>query len=249
MHPVTQWIVNGMSSLLFPPTCSICDGPVGNFEEVICAYCRDSIFIVSSPYCEICGRPLPEGQEHRQSCGRCMSTPPYFDKVRYGVFHQGNLRRALINFKYDGLLHHGRGLALLIIETFYKYFINDDIDVIIPMPMHPRRLIKRGFNQVVFLGDRLADRTGITMKRDVLVKVRDTLPQVGLSRALRLTNVRGSFGVTRPKELRGKRLLLLDDVSTTGSTIAEAAHTLKKSGSVAVFVLVLALRIPSVGSE
>ncbi|MGB9616657.1 MAG: ComF family protein [Desulfomonilaceae bacterium] len=178
-----------------------------------------------------------------------MTIPPPFEKARYAVFHQGKVRRALINFKYGGLLHHGRGLSLLLTEAFQHFFGGCHIDFIAPMPMHPRRLITRGFNQVVFLGGKLANHTGIPMKRDMLVKIRDTPPQVGLSRSQRLTNVKGSFGITNPEELRGRRVLLLDDVSTTGSTIAEASRALKKAGASAVSVLVLALRIPGIDNE
>uniref|UniRef100_A0A7C4EWX5 ComF family protein n=1 Tax=Desulfomonile tiedjei TaxID=2358 RepID=A0A7C4EWX5_9BACT len=249
MHRAAKWVIDGISSLLFPPCCTICEKPVGNPEEVICASCRDSLAYVEIPLCETCGRPLPDGHEPGQLCGKCMSTSPPFDKARYAVFHQGNVRRALVNFKYGGLLHHGRGLSLLLTEAFQKFFGSSHIDFIVPMPMHPRRLIKRGFNQVVFLGGKLAEHTGIPMKRGALVKIRDTLPQVGLSRTQRLTNVKGSFGVSKSEELRGRQVLLLDDVSTTGSTIAEAALTLKKAGTTAVFVLVLALRIPASGNE
>jgi len=178
-----------------------------------------------------------------------MTAPPPFERARYGFFHERNLRRALINFKYNGLLHHGRGLALLLSETFQESFGKEDMDFIIPMPMHRRRLIERGFNQVILLGGRLSRRTGIPMERDIFRKIRDTIPQVGLTRSQRLTNVKGSFGVTDAGKLSGKRLLLLDDVSTTGSTIAEAALTLKRAGASAVIVLVLALRVPGVGNE
>lgn len=212
MQTVTRWIVDGISSLLFPPCCRICSEPVGNPEEIICETCRKDMVRVSGYICETCGRPLPDGQSVGQCCGRCMIAPPPFERARYGFFHQGNVRRALIDFKYGGLMHHGKGLAQLLSETFRESFSGDDIDLIIPMPMHPRRLIKRGFNQVVYLAGRLAHNTGIPMKRNVLKKIKDTVPQVGLSRSQRLTNVKGSFGVARTEDLMGKRLLLLDDV-------------------------------------
>ncbi len=249
MHRAAKWVLDGISSLLFPPCCALCENLVPTAGEVICASCRDSLLYVDFPLCETCGRPLPHGHGADQLCGQCINTPPPFDKARYAVFHQGHVRRALINFKYGGLLHHGRGLSLLLTEAFEKFFSRCRIDFITPMPMHPRRLIERGFNQVFFLGGKLANHTGIPLKRDMLIKVRDTLPQVGLSRTRRVTNVKGSFGTAGSGELRGAQVLLLDDVSTTGSTIGEAARALKQAGASAVFVLVLALRIPGIGNE
>ncbi len=242
-------IIDGICSLVFPPCCSICDESVSSSYEIICSSCRDGFVRVSGNICETCGRPLSDAQEKGAVCGRCITEPPPFEMARYGFFHVGNLRRALIDFKYFGRLHHGQGLALLLNETFQQAFSKKDIDLIIPMPMHPRRLIKRGFNQVVLLGDRLARATGIPMKRDTLRKIKDTMPQVGLTRTQRLTNVAGSFGVLSPEEVCDRSLLLLDDVSTTGSTIKEATHVLKRAGASSVAVLVLALRIPEVVNE
>jgi ComF family protein len=179
-------------------------------------------------------------------CGACLNAPPPYRKARFGVVHVGNVRRALIGFKYYGQIHRRAALARILTETFDHYFNADNADVIIPMPMHPRRLIQRGFNQVVLLGESLTRHSGIPLYRNTLTKIIDTLPQVGLPRAQRVKNIKGSFGTNGNERIRGKRVLLVDDVSTTGSTISEASKTLMHSGANSIDVIVLALRTRNV---
>jgi len=109
--------------------------------------------------------------------------------------------------------------------------------------MHRKRLIQRGFNQVVLLAKKLSQDTGIPLDRTSFQKIKDTPPQVGLTRTARVKNLRGSFAVRRPDRIKGLKVLLIDDVATTGSTIAEAAKTIMRGGAERVDVLVLAVRM------
>ncbi len=114
--------------------------------------------------------------------------------------------------------------------------------MIVPVPIHRRRLVSRGYNQTVVLGERLAAEIGMPLDRFSLVKKRDTPPQVGLTKRERMTNVRGSFAVPDSGAVRGKNVLLIDDVATTGSTVEEASKTVLRAGAARVCVLVLSFR-------
>lgn len=236
-----------ISAVFFPPSCGFCDEPIHHRTSLICDACRDSLGAVPSPFCDTCGRPFTAAAlEGSHVCGGCLSSPPPYRKARFGVAHAGTVRRALIAFKYSGQIHRRPALGSVFIETFDRFFAAGDFDVIVPMPIHPRQLIQRGFNQVILLGATLSRHTRIPMCRTVLRKIKDTPPQVGLPRSQRLKNVKGSFGTTGNERIRDKRVLLIDDVSTTGSTISEASKTLMRSGAHSVEVMVLALRMPTI---
>jgi ComF family protein len=153
------------------------------------------------------------------------------------------LRDSLVRFKFYGALHLGRTLSEILIRAFHRYFDPTHYDLIIPIPIHRKRLTVRGFNQALLLAERLSSHTGIPVDRTTFRKTLDTPPQVGLSRHERVKNLRGSFAVSNPARIRDRRILLVDDVITTGSTIAEAAGTLKRGKASSVSALVLALRI------
>jgi len=172
-----------------------------------------------------------------------MENPPY-GKSRYGVWYERAFRKALIAFKYNGALHLGNALGQFLIEAFRIHYAGSQFDAIVPIPLHLTRLCSRGHNQVVILGQKLSRASGIPLARTCLEKKVNRPPQVGLSRSERAVNVRGSFGVAKANTIKGRRILLIDDVATTGATVTEAARTLMRSGAFHVDVLVLALRAP-----
>jgi ComF family protein len=182
------------------------------------------------------------GDDGQLLCGACLASPPPYDRARFGFVYGGSMSRALLRFKYHGGLDLTRWLSDLLIEAYVRYYREDPPDLVVPVPMHRAQLVRRGYNQVVELGKRLCRSQGLGFDRYALVKIRRTEAQVGLSRAARLTNLHRAFAVNRPDRVRDKRVLLLDDVSTTGTTIGEAARVLHRAGARNVRVLVLALR-------
>jgi competence protein ComFC len=233
-------ILHGLSDLFFPPACVLCDAPEVKTDERLCFKCAETIKLIPDIVCPKCG--LPISQPDSAAFHPCKRERPAYGRARYGYFHEGAVRECVVGLKYNGSLKMGEAVSDLLIKAFNRYFRPHEFDLIIPVPVHRKRLSKRGFNQTVVVSQDLSDFTGIPLQRRALKKTRDTPPQVGLSRSQRMSNLAGSFGVKRPSLISRARILLIDDVSTTGSTIREASRALMDSGARSVDVLVLAFR-------
>jgi ComF family protein len=233
-----------LSDLFFPPACAFCEAAIVESDAFLCEACADSMDRVSEPICVQCGLPVPGlAIQGSDTCGRCLADPPSYERARYAVYYQGRVRDALLRFKFAGALHVAAALSQILTEAYRRYFQSGDFDLIVPVPIHRSRLIHRGFNQVVVLAQELSRDTRIPLDRTSFKKTKDTPPQVGLTRPARVKNLRGSFGIPRQDRIRGRKVLLVDDVATTGSTIAEAAKAIKRGGAARVDVLVLAVRM------
>jgi ComF family protein len=229
-------------NLLYPPFCCGCGerAPHPGF----CDRCRARITTPQSPLCDVCGIPFAaaDGADHR--CGRCLVRRPAFRRARAGAVYDAAdsandpLKSVLQRYKYDRDLGLARPLAALLQERCP--LVAGDVDVIVPVPLHLDRLRWRGFNQAQYLARRLARAAGVPVDALALRRIRPTLPQVHLDEAARRGNVAGAFRVVRPERVAGRRLLLLDDVYTTGATVNECSRALLRAGARRVDVLVLA---------
>ena len=226
--------------VILPPICHICHSFIPNANALhICPTCRDLLPLVVSPLCSICGIPfIGAGGDHR--CGACLTHPPHFDTARAHFLYEGPIRDLIHSFKYNQRTHLGYPLALLSLEGVSALSADHKPHLIIPVPLHRSRLRQRGFNQAVLLGRVLSRRLSLPMMMDALVRTRPTEPQIELSAAERRVNVKGAFSVARPDHVAGKRILLLDDVMTTGSTMNECAKELKKAGAKMVIAVTIA---------
>jgi ComF family protein len=158
--------------------------------------------------------------------------------------YAGGLLRAIHDFKYRRQPGLGRGLGRLITDNNYAGIDPEGFDVVIPVPLHVRRLRERGFNQSLLLARTVATACGIPVDFLSLRRVRDTPPQTLMGRKERQANIRGAFAVARRDRLRDRKVLLIDDVYTTGSTLAECARALLDGGAARVGVLTLARAVP-----
>lgn len=219
-------------SLLFPSICPICGNRSESIElSPLCIGCWAGIERYSGPSCCVCAKPLIS--EYAQVCGDCVSDPPPFSSVIiYGIYSD-SLATAINLMKFSGIKRLSRPLARLLIELDIP-----DADVIIPVPMTKRSLLKRGFNQSLLIAKEVSIKKGIPLDIDSLQKAKETLPQVGLGAEERVKNIKNAFSVKG--DLKGKRVLLVDDVMTTGATMRECSKTLLKAGAVEVKGLVLA---------
>ena len=227
--------------IVFPPLCHACKEFIPDAGVLhLCTRCRGEVHTISSPLCTVCGIPFatPGGIDH--VCGACLATHPRFAAARAAVLFDGVARDLIHRFKYDRKVHLARPLSLLMLETLTLFATSLGAELLIPVPLHRRRLRERGFNQAVLLGRPLATTWNIPLVVDNLKRIRWTEPQVTLSATEREANVRGAFALNNPAAVRGNKIILLDDVYTTGSTVAECSRVLRQAGAAAVYVITVA---------
>jgi ComF family protein len=206
-----------------------------------CAACWQTIRPLQQPVCARCDQPFVSSAattytpDHQ--CQHCQERPPYFQRAWTLFPYLPPLREAICSFKYRGKHTLARPLARLMISALPSEI---DVDVIIPVPLHPTRLRAREYNQSLLLADQLSRHLARPVSATNLVRVSATEPQTTLTRQARLKNLRNAFAVRRPQDLTEKCILLVDDVFTTGTTLNECAKTLRKSGTGPVFALTLA---------
>lgn len=221
------------------------------FCGLFCAECMEEIRLIRSPKCSVCGVPFWGDGETDHVCGNCEIRPrPFVSAEALGVY-DGPLRSAVHALKYDGKLRVARILG----KALYRYFtasrLKHTVDVIVPVPLHPVRLRQRGFNQSILLirgWNKWLARdeeggVGQVIRMEALRRIRNTRPQMSLGRKERQTNIIGAFDVHPRVSVEGQRVLLVDDVLTTGATVAECATVLLKAGAAKVDVLTVARTI------
>jgi ComF family protein len=236
----SRLFIRALLDVILPPICHICHSFIPHAGTLhICPACRDLLPLVLSPLCPICGIPfIGTGTDHR--CGACHANPPHFDTARAHFLYDGAIRDLIHSFKYSQKTHLSNPLALLALEGIGGFLTEQHPHLIIPVPLHRSRLRQRGFNQAVLLGRVLSRHLGVPMLTDVLTRTRSTTPQIDLSAAERRMNVKGAFTVKRADIVADKRILLLDDVMTTGSTMDECAKEIKKAGADMVIAVTIA---------
>ena len=234
--------------LIFPPVCLLCERPG---REVICGSCREQFVLIQPPYCIRCGRPLPESAAGGAVCGECRQSPPQFNGARAVGLHTTTLREAVLRFKFARRPRLAEPLAELLAERVRIEQTDagglpwESLTGVVPVVLHPRRRNWRGFDQAVLLSRWLAKLADLPCREQVLVRSKDTAPQIGLTPTQRRQNMKDAFSVPHPETVAGESLLLIDDVYTTGSTLNEAAKVLRRAGAEAVWALTITRAVPS----
>jgi len=225
--------------LVYPSRCIGCDGSAGTGADVWCARCRDQLRPIGTARCPKCGFPFGPHVQGRAACPSCRRGAPF--KQAVAVYrYEGPLREAIHRWKYGGDLRAGRALREAMVAALANEPMMEDVDVVVPVPLHWLRRIWRRFNQSGDLAEAVGKRFGLSLRAGVLRRVRRTRSQVGLTATQREENVRGAFRVLRPREIRERCVLLVDDVLTTGATCNECARTLRRAGAKRVYVAALA---------
>ncbi|MDX2264936.1 MAG: ComF family protein [Hyphomicrobiales bacterium] len=226
------------ADLILPPVCIACREPVDR-HGALCPSCWTGVEFIRDPVCERLGTPLNDLGDGVRVSAAALADPPAFGRARAAVVYAGVARRLVHALKYEDR-HEGVGfLARLTASAGAALLL--DADVVAPIPLSRARLRARRFNQAAELGRRVARIAGKPFEPLLLQRIRDTPSQVGLSHARRRANVEGAFAVTRPARAAGRRIVLIDDVITTGATANACAGALLASGAFAVDVLALAL--------
>lgn len=223
--------------IILPPRCPVLgetvDGPgllsPGGWSQ---------LDFIADPACAVCGYPFEFEVEKGALCAACLAGPPPFASARAAIVYGGAGREAVLKFK------HGDRLDL--VPAFVPWLARAgaemlaEADLIVPVPLHRRRLLRRRYNQAAAIARALSARTGIPASTDVLRRVRHTAPQGFLNRKDREQNVRAAFAAGPGPRITGKTVILIDDVYTTGATVSECAAALLKAGAAKVHVLTLA---------
>ena len=226
--------------MLFPPLCLVCRQPVETqADRFLCPRCAAGLTFIDSPMCRICGIRFPSREGGDHVCGSCLSSPPRFDLARSAGVYDGTLKAAIHAFKYRGGLLFAKPLGRLLAQHGRRALDGGPADILVPVPLHAKRLRERGFNQSLELARCVGASWGVPVSVEGLSRTRNTPQQVGLSRAERSRNMRGAFAWSGGR-LGGRRVLLVDDVYTSGATANECAGVLKRAGAGAVAVLTLA---------
>ena len=246
-------LLRGCQDLLFPPACSGCQAPLpASRMPLFCPPCHHRIKWLDSPLCPGCGRPWPTGAGEDHFCGPCQQKPPHFSRARAALIYQGPIAGAIQACKYQADLAALTSLAALAHRS--PAFIRggaghaagpqmtawSDYDYILPIPLHLQRLRQRGFNQALLLARALFPGQRKKICFDILCRHRWTDPQTGMSGGQRRKNLQNAFAVTAPGKIKKCRLLLVDDVFTTGTTVNECARVLRAAGAAEVAVFTLA---------
>ncbi|MBU0506072.1 MAG: ComF family protein [bacterium] len=228
-----------MLNLFFPKYC-VCCHAIG---DPLCSECRQKIHFIEKAFCPICGTPFLSGQS--RPCGACTTKPPFYDR-HFALFVFDSFSKKIIHdLKYHAGFWTKHVFQPLYREAYLELLNKElnNIDYIIPIPLHKTKLAKRGYNQSLFLAKTWQKILKKKLLVNTLMRCANTPSQTGLSRLERTKNLKGAFLTNGAVCFENKNVLLVDDVHTTGATLNEASKTLKKAGAHMVFASTLAISI------
>ena len=227
--------------LFFPSFCHLCAAPLDKTgERAVCHSCLSALTPRHGTVCLCCGRFLDSaGADHL--CRKCLERPPDFSRQRSCGQYGGVLKDLILIYKYRRVSVLSRPLALYAEQCLGSdTALWEGVDFIVPVPLHRKRKKERGFNQSELLAREMARIKNVPMLDKGLVKVKNAPPQTSLEGRAREANVRDAYAVKGGHKVRGKTVLVVDDVFTTGATLRECSHVLKKAGAREVRALTLA---------
>lgn len=226
--------------VIYPRSCLSCGKDADSEYQHVCWDCLSRTEVIVPPFCRLCGDPVDGMVEHEYTCSACADSRPSFDLGRSAVRYRGPVRTILHLFKYERAVFLSDDLSNFLHAVVATHFRDIPFDAVTCVPLHARRERERTYNQAAVLAQALAGRMSLPCLPDCLIRLRDTPSQTHYSASQRRQNVRRAFGVRHVSWVDGRRFLLVDDVMTTGSTVDECAHVLKKAGAVTVHVITVA---------
>lgn len=231
-------LFGAIQDLLFPPTCLGCMRRLDSSRPpLFCADCLGQVVYIASPRCPCCGIPFAVGADHL--CGDCLHQHYAFDCARSLLLYQPPVADIILRLKFGGQLNGLTTLAKLAAPSLCMQELSEP-ELIVPVPLHTSRLRERGFNQATLIAQACFPQWAKRIRVDTLQRNRLTTPQSQLSGRERRRNLQRVFAVKKNVEVQGKRILVVDDVFTTGSTVNECARVLRKAGAVRIEVFTVA---------
>ncbi len=226
-------LLTAITSLLYPPVCAICRANIRAGRH-LCDQCDAKAIRIVAPFCQTCSEPFEGAITGAFTCANCAHRTIHFEAAVAAYRSRGIVREIVHGFKY------GRQIYLRHLVARWLYAALDDerlrerrFDIIVPVPLHPTRERERGFNQASLLAESLGAQIS-TPSQPLLERIRYTTTQTALDRAERMENLHNAFRLRKNADVRGLRVLLIDDVLTTGSTLSECARVLKRAGATSV---------------
>ncbi len=231
MKPV-DWI----GELLFPGRCPVCDKalPMG---RKICPACEKKLVPIQEPRCCRCGKPLRD--EREEYCGQCRRERHIYDRG-LAVFPYNSIKASLYRFKYQGRREYAEEYGILTARYLGRQILAWQPEGLVPIPLHPKRQRKRGYNQARLLAESLGRQLGIPVYADLLIRSKNTAPLKRMDAAERQNNLKRAFKM-RPDEVKLNTIILIDDIYTTGSTMDAAAAVCREAGVRRIYFVTLAV--------
>jgi ComF family protein len=237
---VLPWLRRGID-LLYPRNCQLCGTPQCESDVgVLCHGCRERVPGIAPPFCERCALPFDGVVTGTFRCGYCRDLEFHFERAVAGCRAKGVARDCIHRFKYDRALYFGQHLVEWIVNAGRQWIVWEAVDVIVPVPLHPRKKRHRQFNQAEYLAEGVGQAFGKPVACRAVRRVRDTTTQTRLDAAARRDNLRRAFAVREMDAVQGRRVVLVDDVFTTGATLDACARVLNEAGAANVVVLTVA---------
>ena len=227
-------ILGSAVDFALPPRCPAC-GTIVIEPHRFCLPCWQALAFLGEPCCARCGLPFEYGSDDVAECGRCLADPPRFDRLRAAVAYGEVARKVALKLKYSGR----PGVAETLGRLVARHLEPRPEALLVPVPLHRWRIWKRGYNQAALIASALSRLSGVPAEADILRRVKATPTLRGLGRRERAEAVRGAFRVTPAGKalLRGRSVILVDDVFTSGATANACAKALKRAGAASVDVL------------
>jgi ComF family protein len=234
MSPLAQIEpLRALVSLFYPPLCVVCSTNIDS-GEYLCPECSDKAPRIKPPFCDKCSEQFAGAISGTFSCANCSHRRLYFNAAVSAYRSRGIVRKLVHEFKYHRQFHLRHPVANWLMETLEDPRLRElRFDIIVPVPLHPARERERGFNQAQLLAELLSAKVSIPV-RPVLERIRYTTTQTAFDRAERMENLRDAFRLRKKVHVQDLRVLLIDDVLTTGSTLSECARVLKRAGAISV---------------
>jgi ComF family protein len=228
-------------NLLYPPVCQLCQSQRAEARDgFVCAKCWSHVRFIRAPFCERCGLPFDGELTTSFVCTNCHELKLYFTSARSAVVAKSVVLETIHRFKYSRALWFENFLAGLLVREAAPVLANKNWDAIVPVPLHPVKLREREFNQAALLAAQLARATKIPLNEKILRRINPTATQTLLTRAERAANMKSAFVVHTDTRLDGKRIIIVDDVFTTGATTNACAQALQVAGAAEVCVWTVA---------
>lgn len=226
-----------MMDVMYPRRCPVCDRALSMGGKGVCPDCTTKLEYVREPVCIRCGKPLDEEQEY---CGDCQGKKTFYIQGRSALVYNSWMRASVSRLKYHGRREYAEEYANILYQQYGEWIRRISPQALIPVPVHPHRKRKRGFNQAEEIAAVLSRKTGIPLNTKLLYRCKDTLPQKELSGAARRRNLQEAFCVKESGEVLNPRIecvILIDDIFTTGSTVEACSSVLYKSGIRRIYFL------------